>query len=261
MLRLRRLKQRLGLAFYPLLGIFSGFYALDLSNKEDRMCMTKLIEQNIRNEYHRRLAGKWDISQNGNWSCFRNEYHITYPDMTISPKYFVPIPQNGKLEFDFVNIARPNPRTNKPLSDDRVIDVSVVLLAVVCIDMRIDNSYTCKYLINLNCIFKPFLCFCGQVLLVARLLRDDNVELAYKKLKDYSIAGRKAFLSNGNPYYRADLGRALNRGEYLHQMYQNITNRKKSLQRVAKKEALKAVAIAKSTKEASGNFLISNLFI
>lgn len=139
----RRLKQRLGKAYYPIIGIYSGFYSLDLSNEFDRICLRKLIEKSCRNMESRRKIGKWDTSQNGNWSCFRNEVHNrgkkqeTAPapgtaaaasaqvqeSPTISPKFFFPIPRRGKVEFDFVNIERPNPAYCHPAHEDRILDV------------------------------------------------------------------------------------------------------------------------------------------
>jgi hypothetical protein len=128
--KIRRLKQRLGNAYYPLVGMYSGYYVLDLSNEMDRLCLKKLIEKSVKNTELRRRSGLWDTSQNGNWSCFRNEVHYSQdPDRTISPKYFFPIPSKGKLEFDFVNIERPNPAINRAADYDRIIDVSPPLLS------------------------------------------------------------------------------------------------------------------------------------
>lgn len=126
----RRLKQRLGKAYYPLIGIYSGYYSLDLANEFDRICLRKLIEKSVRNMEMRRKLGKWDTSQTGNWSCFRNEVHnrISQPgeSPTISPKYFFPIPHKGRVEFDFINIERPNQLYHHPVHEDRILDVSLI---------------------------------------------------------------------------------------------------------------------------------------
>jgi hypothetical protein len=123
-LKLRRLKQRLGYAYYPLTGVYNGFYSLDMSKELDRVCLKKLIEKSAKNVDARRNKGLWDTSQHGHWSCFRNEYHVDNVDMIISPRYFYPIPHKGKIEFDFVNIDRPNTLYCQAVSDQRIIDVS-----------------------------------------------------------------------------------------------------------------------------------------
>jgi hypothetical protein len=41
-LRWRRLKQRLGTSLLPLIGIYSGYYHLDLSFPTDRVCLKKV---------------------------------------------------------------------------------------------------------------------------------------------------------------------------------------------------------------------------
>lgn len=147
-LKIRRLKQRLGNAYYPLVGLYSGYYVLDLSLETDRLCLKKLIEKSVRCIEQRRRRGLWDTSQQGQWSCFRNEYHRSRyghlpvgdpPEpIFISPKYFFPLPHRGKLEFDFVNIERPDPSINRPADHDRIVDVSSFSLyrafALKCIE-------------------------------------------------------------------------------------------------------------------------------
>lgn len=121
-LKIRRLKQRLGLAYYPLIGIYSGYYCLDLSGSLDRLCLKKLIEKSIQNVASRRRRGLWDTSQHGSFSCFRNEFSEK-GDLKVSPAHFYPIPQKGKIEFDFINIDRPNSTFCRAAPDERVIDV------------------------------------------------------------------------------------------------------------------------------------------
>ncbi|RYH10037.1 hypothetical protein EON65_39730, partial [archaeon] len=95
-LKIRRLKQKLGYAYYPLIGkcivlyvkyllrlillhlnagIYSGYYILDLTKDLDRICLKKLIEQGSSNIERRRRYGLHDTSQHGQWTCFRNEMH------------------------------------------------------------------------------------------------------------------------------------------------------------------------------------------
>jgi hypothetical protein len=61
--KIRRLKQRLGNAYNPLVGLYSGYYILDLSNEMDRLCLKKLIEKSVKNMEIRRKTGRWDTSQ------------------------------------------------------------------------------------------------------------------------------------------------------------------------------------------------------
>lgn len=123
-MRMRRLKQSLGAYLGPLIGIYSGFYSLDLYNPIDRLCMKRLIEKSVSNCNVRWNNKLGDTSQNGNWSCFRNEYHPDNPERKIHPKYFCPIPKRSRVEFDFINIARPDRGICKAVEDDVVIDVS-----------------------------------------------------------------------------------------------------------------------------------------
>ena len=101
MKKIGRLRFLLKNAFDPLLGFFDGYYALDLSKDTDRVCLTKLLEQSSSYCSRRRFRHLWDISQDGNWTCFRNEYFSgKYFSMTVET--FTPMPTHGKLEFDFV---------------------------------------------------------------------------------------------------------------------------------------------------------------
>jgi hypothetical protein len=52
----RHLKKALGMAYYPLLGMFTGYYALDLINEVDRICLHTLLEQSIKNSARRQAA-------------------------------------------------------------------------------------------------------------------------------------------------------------------------------------------------------------
>lgn len=112
-LRWRRLKQRLGTALLPLIGIYSGFYHLDLTFPTDRVCLRKLIERSVKNCDARRKSNLSDTSQNGNWTCFRNELHYDRPEARINPKFFYPMPERAKLEFDFININRPDSQVSE----------------------------------------------------------------------------------------------------------------------------------------------------
>eukprot|EP01038_Epipyxis_sp_PR26KG_P009185 gene9185-12389_t len=208
LLKLKRLKQKLGNSYYTFLGIYSGFYSLDLSQDTDRVCMKRLIEQSIRVENSRKMSGKWDTSQNGNWNCFRNEIH--YPvgnetpaellERSISPKYFYPLPNKGRLEFDFINSCRPS---KDMLADIRAIDN----------DQLID------------------------LLLITRLIDDsDQQDRVLHKINELSLAQRRSFLSNGSPYWKTELGRGQVVADNLYSMYCTLHERKESLKKATRRE-------------------------
>jgi hypothetical protein len=60
------LKKLLGQAYKPIIGIFDGFYCLDLTNENDRICLAKLFEQNNTTTAKRKSENLWDVSQDGN---------------------------------------------------------------------------------------------------------------------------------------------------------------------------------------------------
>lgn len=117
--KVSRLRFLLGNAFAPLLGFFDGFYSLDLSKDSDQICLAKLLEQSQAYTFGRQSNGLWDVSQDGNWTCFRNEYFAgKYSSITVGN--FTPMPKSGKLEFDFVGATRPDPKIDKPMSDRKL---------------------------------------------------------------------------------------------------------------------------------------------
>eukprot|EP01039_Chlorochromonas_danica_P015877 gene15877-18718_t len=103
-----RVKLAFGVALRPLLGAFNGYYCLDLSKEIHRLCLSRLLEQSQTWNYHqkRRTYGIigpskiGDVSQHGNWSCFRNE-RFNGQALVITPQRFQPMPHSGTVEFDF----------------------------------------------------------------------------------------------------------------------------------------------------------------
>lgn len=76
--------------------LLAGFYSLDLSHEMDRLCLQRLLLFSEATKIQRqgRSIFPWpvgDLSQKGNWSCFRNEYVDGKPD-TITPIMFTPMP-------------------------------------------------------------------------------------------------------------------------------------------------------------------------
>jgi len=71
-LAMKHLKQAMGTSFQPMLGLFSGYYCLDLVKLCDRTCLGRLLQRNSAAVMHRQGKGLGDTSQSGNWTCFRN---------------------------------------------------------------------------------------------------------------------------------------------------------------------------------------------
>eukprot|EP00981_Chlorochromonas_danica_P002470 scaffold474_cov169-Ochromonas_danica.AAC.5 len=208
--KIRRLKQRLGAAYYPVIGIYSGFYCLDLSDGLDRLCMKILIEKSVRSTQARHRKGLWDTSQNGQWSCFRNDYSPDNSIPSISFKYLFPIPRKGKIEFDFVSIERPDISLCQPVCDDRIV----------------------------------------ECLLLSRLLSQDKVEWANQRLRSYESAIRRSLLTNGAPTWKPEQGLAMSVATHIFTMYNGLSQRRSARQKVAKRELIKtAVVVEKKEKK------------
>ena len=221
-LRWRRLKQRLGTALLPLIGSYSGYYPLDLTFSTDRVCLKRLIERSVKNCDSRIRAKLGDTSQHGNWTCFRNEYHPDLPDARIVPKYFYPMPEKAKVEFDFVNINRPDVTVNRAVGDDIIVDM----------------------------------------ILITRLLDEDKVDWALGRLAEMGAALRKCCLSNGRPHWKMDISRAVAVNETVYGYYGNYATRKNSLLKSQKREvAMKTVSSRESTAGIVHNFTSSSFFL
>ncbi len=121
---MNKVKRELGYAFKPLLGLYNGYYCLDLKQDLDRLCLIKLIEvsktrmDRVQGNNDPYLLNVGDISQKGNWSCFRNEVFNGEP-FVLTPEFASPsLPTGGKLEFDFVYALRPK-YDDFPISDSK----------------------------------------------------------------------------------------------------------------------------------------------
>ena len=101
------LRKYIGAAMSPMLGVYNGYYCLDLANPLDRCCLKQLLMHNEKVISKRKLAGKCDTSQHQNWSCFRNEMKNGQSHEIDQIAYEV-IPMSGKISFDFFSIDRPD---------------------------------------------------------------------------------------------------------------------------------------------------------
>ena len=104
---LRCLRQTMGSHLLnSILGHFNGWYMLDLSREQDRICLGKLLEQNqstmefmmSKSCFEKGITG--DVSQLGDWSSFRNVVIDGKPGI-ITSEMFNPMPKKGLLHFDF----------------------------------------------------------------------------------------------------------------------------------------------------------------
>eukprot|EP01035_Chromulina_nebulosa_P020409 gene20409-26486_t len=142
-------KKAMGMSYNPLLGMYNGYYVLDLSKPTDRQCLHKLFEESIQINNHRKNIGKWDISQNGNWSCFRNVIVDGKPVHTLLLHDYSPIPKAGKLEFDFVDYSRPNHEIEKPLNDYKFILILISSAIFGSVSKTFVGSYRVELIVSL----------------------------------------------------------------------------------------------------------------
>merc|ERR1719502_747387 len=103
------------------MGIYSGHYRLNFSNESSRVAALKLMEANNREQKKRKMERHCDTSQKGNWTNFRNEKANEIPH-TIYPKFFLPCPNQGSAEFDYISTTIPEPDA-VTISDARLMEV------------------------------------------------------------------------------------------------------------------------------------------
>lgn len=101
-----RVETALGAAYRPIMGLADGYYFLDLKKPKDRSCLQKLFAIGSAITKHRKKHLLGDVSQDGNWSCFRNEY-MANMEVSITPAFMTPMPESGKIEFDFIGSQLP----------------------------------------------------------------------------------------------------------------------------------------------------------
>ena len=94
-----KLKKEMGLCMRVIMGNLNGYYILDLGVEMDRLCMEKLIELSATYNQQRQEISKigtgrvGDVSQKGNWTCFRNE-HFNKEPIIINSKFASPLVNN-----------------------------------------------------------------------------------------------------------------------------------------------------------------------
>jgi hypothetical protein len=131
------------------------------------------------------------------------------PEARIIPKFFYPLPEKAKVEFDFINIARPDVSINRAVGDDVIVDMC----------------------------------------LMARLLDEDKVNWALARLAELAAGLRKSCLSNGRPVWKAEIGRATVVNDTVYGYYNNPSARKKSLLKSQKRESATKTVSTKETSK------------
>jgi hypothetical protein len=124
---LKRLEISLGNALLPIIGVYNGYYSLDLSIANDRMCMSKILGQNqhAKDEMQKKCifnnGTTGDLSQVGDWSSFRNE-RVNDQAIRISTELFNPMPNVGLVSFDFCGDSKA-PREVASMKDPRCVNI------------------------------------------------------------------------------------------------------------------------------------------
>ena len=122
----RRLQNLMGNAWFPIMGLSTRHYKLDLSKDIDRVCLRTLGAHNNTETSNRRRQRLGDTSQCGNWMNFRNEVFRGNRDFRVTTQFLDPIKTHGMLEFDYVSTVRPGDDC-KCLSDQRFVAVLMQL--------------------------------------------------------------------------------------------------------------------------------------
>jgi len=149
---IQQVKDLVGMRMRTLLGMYDGFYLLDLKVEIHRIILYRLVElsRNINNARRMscpmncRVIG--DTSQHGNWTCFRNELLNKKP-FEITAEKFTPSPQSGILEFDFVSGEHP-PLSQEPMLDRRFLN----LLSNCCLIRHDQHAEKMAHLEYLKCL-------------------------------------------------------------------------------------------------------------
>ncbi|CAM9587870.1 unnamed protein product, partial [Discosporangium mesarthrocarpum] len=123
----RKLRNELGPAYRPLMGLPMGSYELDLSKPMHRLAARKVLEYNNVHKFSRQEGRRevFDVSQKGNWENVRNETLNGKPFRFRSDKFESP-PSAGTLEFDYVSTSRTS-HGMQPMSSKRFLQLLVAL--------------------------------------------------------------------------------------------------------------------------------------
>jgi hypothetical protein len=116
--------------FLLLTGCPNGYYSLDLLKGIHRKCLIRLLEIHKRESESRMKISNsaglgygrlGDLSQMGDYSCFRNVLFNGKP-FAITSSFVQTMPVAGKLEFDFVSSEKP-PKDAIAINDRRFLKI------------------------------------------------------------------------------------------------------------------------------------------
>jgi hypothetical protein len=99
-----------------------GFYTLSLGNPMDRAVIRNLRALSNDHTSTRQLHGLGDVSERGDWSCFRNVVH-NGKSFVLTKDWFRQLPIAGKLDFDFVALPHFNDANYVVISDKRFVNL------------------------------------------------------------------------------------------------------------------------------------------
>jgi Ca2+-binding EF-hand superfamily protein len=203
--KISQVKRKVGVALKPILGMYNGYYVLDLKKELDRLCLSLLLEQSssinskMRAKDEELLGNSviGDTSQKGNWASFRNELFNGEP-FTITIKEFTPMRKEGILEFDFSGGQRPD-GSELPISDRRLL----------------------KVLRNLA------------------LLSKDQMPVAEAKLKSWKAMAKKGEINVGWSIYETSLDKARSIGLAKEDFYAGLVERRDEVKKAVQREIIK----------------------
>lgn len=197
---MRHLKKVMGMSYSPILGMYNGYYFLDLVKESDRACLHKLFERSIHNAVNRQGEGKYDTSQNGNWTCFRNILKDGKIITFLQAEKYSPMPKFGRLEFDFIDTTRPNHEIDRPIHMNKFISV-------------LNSCYLVKSSAHASAVLR---------------------HCAEKRYNHRFSMGDQGQVGAGG--WAADTGRIVNVYEHLSRMYKSIDTRYSSYEKSFKRE-------------------------
>lgn len=219
-----RVETALGAAYRPIMGLADGYYYLDLKKEKDRSCLQKLFAIGSAITKHRRKHLLGDLSQDGNWSCFRNEY-MANKEVSITPEFMTPMPESGKIEFDFIGSQLPL-KSTITLTDRKFV--------LLLWETHLANAKNEKWIYNhLN-------------------------EMKDAALKSLSNPGMSA-------YFQPDIGRMIEVQRYLHdKLYSKLHERAEHYEHALKREVaslLVAKPLTQVQKEAAQDLKSSKVVV
>jgi Ca2+-binding EF-hand superfamily protein len=206
-LELQRIKLTFGVSLKPLLGLYNGYYILDLSKEIHRICLVRLLEQSENFNARRKresiikIGKVGDTSQHQNWTCFRNELYND-EKIEITSARFTPMPESGILSFDFSGGNRPSLMGELTITDKRL----------------------CKVLNNL-CLLKS-----------AEFTEAIHLLHSFKKRCNTRTDDKKLFM----PTYEFTAEKALEVGRCMDDFYANVPQREEINKQGMRKEEIKS---------------------